>query len=219
MPSRPTIQIPSPPPLDAPADDAVIVSPPGTQEIPQAEPQAPMAMVPPSTLPQQGDLNGYVRGDQLYNGGRGPGDFMVEGDQTSPIGMTLREAHRELKSGEEADGLLIVSIQKNSAAAKAGLLPYKHTVHGILMGASIGAAMLVFPPVMFALPLIEHEQIGESYDMIIGIDGIRVSSFFDFDQRMRGVQAGELVYFNVVRDGKRLQIPVPLPASPTSASN
>jgi S1-C subfamily serine protease len=72
---------------------------------------------------------------------------------------------------------------------------------------------------MLALPLIEYKKVGESYDMIIGIDGIKVSSFFDFSQRMRNVQPGELIYFNVLRDGKRLQIAVPLPMPATSASN
>jgi hypothetical protein len=219
MPARPTIQMPSVPPLDAPANDAVLVSPPGTQEIPQAEPEAPVAMLPPGTVPQSSDLNSYMTQDQqLYTGGRRPGDFMVEGDETSPIGMTLREAHRELKTGEETDGLLIVSIEKNSAAAKAGLQPYKHLAHNLLTGAAIGASV-VFAPAMLALPLIEYTHVGESYDLIIGVDGIKVSNFFDFSQRMRGVQQGELVYFNVLRDGKRLQIPVPLPMPASSASN
>jgi hypothetical protein len=219
MPSRPTIQMPSVPPLDAPANDAVIVSAPGTQEIPQAEPETPVAMVPPGTLPQNSDLNRYMTEDQeLYSSGRSPRDFMVEGDETSPIGMTLREAHREINSGEETDGLLIVSVVNNSAAAKAGLLPYKHLAHSLLTGAAIGASV-IFPPAMLALPLIEYKKVGESYDMIIGIDGIKVSSFFDFSQRMRNVQPGELIYFNVLRDGKRLQIAVPLPMPATSASN
>jgi len=219
MPARPTIEMPSAPQLDAPANDAVLVSPPGTQEIPQAEPEAPVAMVPRGTLPQSTDLNSYMTQDQqLYLASRAPRDFRVEGDEASPIGMTLREAHRELKTGEETDGLLIVNVEKNSAAAKAGLQPYKHLAHNLLTGAAIGAS-LVFPPAMLALPLIEYEQVGEAYDMIIGIDGTKVSNFFDFSQRMRGVRPGQLIYFNVLRDGKRLQIPVPLPMPATSVSN
>jgi PDZ domain len=219
MPPRPTIEMPSAPPLNNPGNDTVLVTPPGTEEIPQAEPETPVAMVPPGTLPNSTDLNTYMTEDQqLYTAMRPPRDFRVEGDETSPIGMTLREAHKELKTGEETDGLLIVSVEKNSAAAKAGLLPYKHLAHSILTGAAIGASV-IFAPAMVALPLIEYTHVGEAYDMIIGVDGIKVSNFFDFSQRMRGVQPGQLIYFNVLRDGKRLQIPVPLPPPATALSN
>jgi len=36
---------------------------------------------------------------------------------------------------------------------------------------------------------------------------------------MRSVQPGELVYLNLVRNGKRMQIAIPIPALSTSASN
>jgi S1-C subfamily serine protease len=72
---------------------------------------------------------------------------------------------------------------------------------------------------MVALPMIEYTEIGKSYDMIIGVDGSRVNNFFDFEERMRNVQPGELVYLNLVRNGKRLQVAVPVPPLTTSASN
>ena len=56
--------------------------------------------------------------------------------------------------------------------------------------------------------MIDYTEVGESYDMIIGVDGSRVTNFADFEERMRNVQPGELVYFSVVRNGKRIQIPV-----------
>ena len=47
-------------------------------------------------------------------------------------------------------------------------------------------------------------QVGESYDLIIAVDGWRVTNFFDFEERMRNIQPGELVYLSVVRNGKRI---------------
>ncbi len=49
--------------------------------------------------------------------------FDSEGELSTPFGMELREAKRTLKSGEDADGLLITPSQKGSPAATVGLRP------------------------------------------------------------------------------------------------
>jgi S1-C subfamily serine protease len=71
---------------------------------------------------------------------------------------------------------------------------------------------MVFPPAILAVPIVIDAQVGESYDMIIGVDGNRVTNFLDFEDRMRQVRGGELVYFSIVRDGHRKQITVKVPA-------
>ena len=53
--------------------------------------------------------------------------------------------------------------------------------------------------------------------MIIGVDGSRVISFLDFQDQMRDLQPGELIYLSVVRDGERVQLTMPGPS--TSAGN
>ncbi len=146
-------------------------------------------------------------------GGSGIGslrDFVSEGEETSPIGVQLRETRRKLKGGEEADGLLVVKVVRNSPAAKAGLKPYHRIAQNMLTGATIAAAM-VFPPAILILPVLDYTQLGESYDMIIGVDGARVTNFIDFEERMRGVQPGQLVYLSVVRNGRRIQVEVSMP--------
>jgi PDZ domain len=137
-------------------------------------------------------------------------DFMSEGAIDSPIGMELREARRRLASGEEADGLLVIKVQDGSPAAIAGLHGYHRAMHNALTGAAIVAAML-FPPAILVVPALDQTQIGESYDLIIGVDGSRVTNFLDFQDRMRNVRGGELVYLSVVRDGHRKQITVKVP--------
>ncbi len=45
---------------------------------------------------------------------------------------------------------------------------------------------------MVVIPAIDYMQVGESYDMIIGVDGSRVTNFLDFQDRMHDLQPGEI---------------------------
>jgi hypothetical protein len=228
LPTRPTFTTPAVPPIDHPGNDAALVGAPGTQEIPQANPpETPVATVPPSEVPSSPNMNNYMNEDPNLAGSLGSArDFVEEGEGTSPqtlaIGFEVRESSCRLKTGEQIEGLLILKVYKDSPAAKAGLQPFKNAKEHALQAVAIGAG-IAFPPAMLltmvALPMIEYTEMGKSYDMIIGVDGSRVSNFFDFEERMRSVQPGELVYLNVVRNGKRMQIAIPIPALSTSASN
>jgi len=146
--------------------------------------------------------------------------FDNDGELSTPFGMQLREARRTLKSGEEADGLLITQVVKGGPAANAGLHPYSHIVHDALTGAAVAGAMLPFGQVAILLiPALDIMQVGESYDMIIGVDGSRVTNFLDFQDRMRDLQPGEIIYLSVVRNGKRLQVTLPVTANTLQANN
>jgi S1-C subfamily serine protease len=199
----------------------MLMGPQGTEEIPQAVPSdTPGEALPSGTNPPSADdLTRYENQDVDY----GPPnvgslkDFIAEGDQTSPIGVELRETTRRLSTGEEAEGLLVVRVERNSAAAKAGLRPYHRAAHNMLMGAAIGATM-VFAPAILVLPIIDYTQVGESYDMIIGVDGNRVTNFLDFEEQMRNLVPGELIYLSVVRNGKRIQVEVPVQAISSTAN-
>jgi PDZ domain len=224
MPSRPTFTTPAVPPIDHPGNDDSMVSPPETQEIPQAMPEeAPVAMVPPITIPASADMNNYMKEDpDLAESVGSARDFVAEGEETSSLGFQVRESRCRLKTGEETEGLLILKVAKDSPAARAGLRSYKGGTQHALQALAIGAG-IAFPPAMLltmvALPMIEYTEMGKSYDLIIGVDGSRVTNFLDFEERMRDVQPGELVYFNVVRSGKRIQLAVPIPALSSAASN
>ncbi len=211
-----------------------------TAEIPPAQPIAP----PPQTTvdappdPSQGtegagegesNHEGATNGEiQAYEAGENPAsipapklhtlqEFMAEANDTSPIGVELREDRRKLSSGEQADGLLIVKVDKDSPAAHAGLHGYSTVGHSVLEGAAVAAAM-VFPPAVLAIAVIEGTHVGESYDLIIGVDGKRVTNYLDFEDEMRDAKPGDVVYLSVVRNGKRVQVPVHLPATPTTTA-
>jgi PDZ domain len=136
--------------------------------------------------------------------------FDSEGQLTTPFGMELEEAKRSLKSGEDADGLLIVAVAKGSPAATAGLRPYSHTVHDAIAAAAMVGAVFSGGLSVVVIPAIDYMQVGESYDMIIGVDGSRVTNFLDFQDRIHDLQPGEIIYLSVLRDGKRLQVTMPV---------
>jgi len=137
-------------------------------------------------------------------------EFLDQMTETSPLGVELREDHTSLRSGETISGLAVISVAEGSPAARAGLHPYSGATHAVLEGATM-AATLVFPPAIVALTIIDQTHVGESYDLIIGVDGTRVCDLLQFEDQTRGLRPGETVYLNIVRDGARLQIPVNLP--------
>jgi hypothetical protein len=136
---------------------------------------------------------------------------------STALGMRLREDKRALSTGEEADGLLITGVVKNSPAADAGLRAYNAAGHNTLTGVAIAGAM-IFPPAILLLPALDYAAIGENYDLIIGIDGARVRNFLDYQDRTRDLMPGEMIYLSVVRDGKRLQLTMTVPSNMTQAT-
>lgn len=139
-------------------------------------------------------------------------DFMSGGDITSPLGFEVREDQRRLKNGGEAQGLLVMEVIAGSPAARAGLHGYHQTVRTALETAAVAGAIF-FPPAVLLVPVVDQVRLGESYDLIIGVDGSRVTNFLDFQDRLRDLQAGEIVYLSVLRNGERKQIQVPVPAN------
>lgn len=207
---------------------------PGIAEIspsnyPDASQQQPPSVAPDSPLSadsQSSNDSAEIMRYQEEQSGLPPEQLrnmqQFDGDDelSTPFGMQLREARRTLNSGEEADGLLITAVAKDSPAAGAGLHAYSHAVHDALAGAAMVGAMV--PGGQFAIlliPMLDYMQVGESYDLIIGVDGSRVTNFLDFQDRMRDLQPGEVIYLSVVRDGKRLQVTMPVTANVLQATN
>lgn len=142
-------------------------------------------------------------------------EFMDEGVNASPLGVELEEGARRGRNGHEVDGLLVVALQPGSPADRAGVQAGHRAAHDVVEGAAV-AASLVFPPAVLAVPVIETMQLGENYDLIIGVDGNRVTNFMDFQDQMRDALPGETVYLNILRNGKRLQVPVTMPPADPS---
>jgi|YelNatPaOPRAMG01_1025707.scaffolds.fasta_scaffold15335_6 hypothetical protein len=197
--------------------------PESTQEIPQAalpgasQTDGQAASPEPSASQAGNDIKSYEAQQDIDAQLGTLREFVAQGTETSEIGAQFVEARRKLDSGEVADGLLVVKVIPGSPAAKAGLEPLTTTAHNVLTGAVLAAAM-VCPPAILALPVLDYTQVGESYDMVIGIDGVRVTNFIDFEDQMRKTVPGEIVYLSVIRNGKRVQIRVPIPSTTQTAA-
>ena len=187
-----------------------------TTEIPQALPDGGAGN---AATAEMGAASGQIVNYQQYQNAqqidpqlRSLQEFIQEGDNTSSLGMEVQEAQRKTKSGKMADGLVIVGVIKGSPADQAGLRAYRRTTSDVIKVVAVGAA-LVFPPAVLVAALADQVNIGDTYDLIIGVDGTRVTNFLDFEDRIREVQPGEIVYLNIVRNGKRMQVPVSVPAN------
>jgi PDZ domain len=134
------------------------------------------------------------------------------------FGIDLRESTRRLSSGGEMDGLLVTDVRSGSPAALAGLHSYHHATHDVLIAVTMVGSVVVAPAVLLA-PVIDYVGVGESYDMIVGVDGVRVANFLDFADRIRDVRPGEIVYLSIVRNGKLVQLRMPIPEDATASTN
>jgi hypothetical protein len=137
-------------------------------------------------------------------------EFLSEGSGGTPLGIEIRQARCKLASGQMADGLQIVDVTANSPAAKAGLHSFHRTVSDVLKGVTVAGA-LFFPPAVILLPIMDQVHVGETSDMIIAVDGTRVTDYIQFAELLRDVRPGEIVYLSIIRGGGRLQVPVHLP--------
>lgn len=128
----------------------------------------------------------------------------------SPLGLTLREDKRQLKSGASAKGLLVVGLAKEGPAANAGLHAVQPTGQQVLQGVAVAGAM-VFPPAIILLPIFASLPIGTGGDLIIAVDGYRVTNAIDFEDNLRDPQPGEIVHLTIIRGAERQQTRILIP--------
>lgn len=200
---------------DGSLDSTTVIPVPQSQSVDPGQPPDPeqgpdpaeMTAVPPASgLPNDGGgapLTPYIYSLQ---------DFMNEGGGQNPIGVELREDCSRLEDREKVCGLQVMEVQRNSPAWRAGIRPYHALGRYVLSGASIAAAMF-FPPAIVAVGIIGQTHVGESYDLIIGVDGQRVRHIIDFEDMTANDKPGETLYLMIVRGGKRMQLPVQLPGA------
>jgi len=134
-------------------------------------------------------------------------DEFVSNDDTyeSPVGALLQHNCTELTDRQPVCGLAVLEVRPGSAAVAAGIRPYSGLGH-TLLGAAVISAAMVFPPAIAGLGFVET-HIGESFDLVIGVDGHRIRNITDFQDAISDLRIGDVIYLTVVRSGKRLQIP------------
>ncbi len=154
-----------------------------------------------SSLPQPEVSNLQGLNDYLDNNG--------EPVEIAQLGIRARNGSATLDDGEKISGVAVVEVLRKGAAANA-LASHEAShmlIRGALLGAGVASAVL-FPPALIGVAMLANSHMGMSYDLVVGVDGSRVRNTMDFMQCMSEIQAGDTVYLEVIRGGRRLQVPV-----------
>jgi hypothetical protein len=134
------------------------------------------------------------------------------------LGLEVRSASGRVSAQLVVQGLAVVKVKPDSPAARAGLRALddepNRSREGLLTLAAVLTGM-VFPPVLYiwASSMNDENRVGNACDFIIGIDGERAAHVLDLDEELRASKPGDILYLNVMRRGKRVQVPVHLVAS------
>jgi S1-C subfamily serine protease len=116
-----------------------------------------------------------------------------------------------LKNGRSVAGVKITRVLPHGVGDSAGLRSKNDMIPGLLT-AGLVAGSVFFPPAIFGVFLIPHSGIGESYDLIMAVDGQRTHDANELTNALREVVGGdgELAYLVIVRRGKRQNVVVKL---------
>jgi S1-C subfamily serine protease len=101
-------------------------------------------------------------------------------------------------------------MESNGPAGNAGLKALQEMPKQMLAGLVVAGSMM-FPPAIILVPVLTLLPIGPEGDLIIAVDGSRVKSVLDFENRIHNVQPGEIVYLTIVRRCARIQVSVRIP--------
>jgi hypothetical protein len=167
----------------------------------QVRAQAGVDPVPPDPQAQPSQL-------------QGPNEYLDTRDapmELSQLGIQVRDDGAKLKDGREVRGVAVVDVSRKDAGsgAFAAHQTSRYVMTGVLIGTGAAAAVF-FPPAIIAVALLANSRIGQSYDLIIGVDGIRVRNTFELVQAVADVRPGDTVYLAMVREGRRIQVAVPV---------
>lgn len=137
---------------------------------------------------QESDLCPLSRRDYLSVGGQ----FIFDSAATRMIGLQVEDGKSKL-DGRAVNGVAITKVWPDSPAARAGLKGWR------------------------AVQMVKAVHL-EIYDLIIAVDSGRVRDVFDLDDSLHDLELGEIVYFTIVRDHRREQVPVSLPTAQRTAT-
>jgi len=161
------------------------------------------ARTPPNSSEEIGDirsLDEYVRGSP--DSGSGMSDVTA-------LGIGVMNGTAQLEGKGQVKGVRIRSVLPGTAAAIAGLRGEQVAVSSMLTAGFLVAGM-VFPPAALGAVIVQDASIGQSYDLIIAIDGQRTHNVQKLRQALVSATSGELVYLVLIRAGRRHDVIVAL---------
>jgi S1-C subfamily serine protease len=167
--------------------------------------QAPAVILgPPTADAQLSSSSGLGTLDDYMGNDAGPFDI-------PQLGIAVRNGSAKLADGRQISGVKVVEVLASGPATKA--LDSHKTGRFILDGALFvtAAASVVFcPPALIGVLILANSHVGESYDLVIAVDGYRVRNALELVSPLRQAQSGDVVYMVVVRNGHRHQVSIQL---------
>lgn len=139
------------------------------------------------------------------------------------LGIGVQTIYSNDRPGGLVNGLEVVSVDRNSPAAIAGLHRRGKMTSVGESGATVGALM---PPLnLFVMPLLKKTgSLGEGGDLIVAIDDRRVANDFDLQSELQSLKPGDTIYLTIVRSAKNgprqtLKVPIMLGDASKAVAN
>jgi hypothetical protein len=151
-----------------------------------------------SQLPRVGSRSEYLRGASAER----------EDMDLQLLGIEAEDGSDRFE-GQDVYGAEILKVRPSSPGALAGLQSRRAAINTVLRVVTL-AGTLAFPPVGIACVVVLETGVGDWHDLIIGVDGERVEDVSDLETALEQAKAGDVVYLTVLREDKRLQVPVTL---------
>ena len=177
---------------------------------PRIAPAPPAAEVTPPAEGAPGDETAPVQ-----NGAAEASQQATPANTSHPyLGIAVQTIYSNDRPGRLIAGLEVVSVDRNSPAAIAGL-------RGRTKMSSIGesgatVSTLMAPLNLFMMPLLKKTgSLGQGGDLIVAIDDRRVVNDFDLESELGNRKPGDVIYLTITRtiaDGsqKTLKLPIKL---------
>ena len=128
------------------------------------------------------------------------------------LGVAVQTIYANDRPNGLVAGLEVVSVDRSSPAALAGLRGRTKMTSMGESGATVGSLM---PPLdLFMMPLLKKTgSLGQGGDLIVAIDDRRVINDFDLQSQLESLKPGDLIYLTIVRaanDGSHSTLKVPI---------
>ena len=139
------------------------------------------------------------------------------------LGIAVQTIYANDRPNGLVAGLEVVSVDRDSPAAVAGLRGRTKMTSMGESGATVGSLM---PPLnLFMMPLLKKTgSLGQGGDLIVAIDDRRVINDFDLQSELESLKPGDLIYLTITRamtDGskKTLKLPIKLGGAEHAAAD
>jgi hypothetical protein len=131
------------------------------------------------------------------------------------LGISVFNGRARLASGQELSGLVVTSVDRLGLGHAGGIqgdhiqMARASAQVGVIV-VLVGAAAF-FPPAILGVPLLVKMPSPRISDVIVAVDAERIRDISELGDYLRNAKAGETLYLTIIRDGRRVQLGIPIP--------